>query len=641
MNHIEMKDPKYLQQTIEFLNKRYNAKLHLEPSGQYTSSCPVHSEVEASFRSYIKKGQVVFHCFGQCGSDYDVFNIIMLKESVDFRRAIKIFADFLGVEVSASASKKNRATQPQKSEGNIHVEPAVDKPILTYHEEMEYAANLYQGILLESLDSKSPNYGKYTDIFNYLFRRGFNLDLIKAFNVGVSPTFKEKEDGRALVTAFVDENRDIRPLILGGLAEMLVDENKPYLKKYAHGGIQSIARYYADTLRDRIVFPIKDVNSKVVAFLGRRRKPRNKKDRYKHNTNANKNLALWGVDVAASNIKKYKTVIICEGIFDAIRLINTSGGINNSVVVATMGTSLSTEQAAILEGLGVKNYVFAYDGDSAGYSGLRKAVNIVTGNIFKLVVWSKDPSDYFAHEIPFLANMKGMKDDLERITTKNRNRPASWIKTGRQYSLDIIAGNVQFIIAPASGEELYQAGENIPSQKEAIKVPVKTDNGKSARNYYSTTAIMPLLRGGKTNLAGKERIDRALETFLQAPTTVEGEDTFYIYADFIRKGVYQAVKDELRVFIYLWMLQQEGGYIRLPDSEIANRLSMDRITFNRKKKALEAKGFLEDKRAGVDQSAKKCLGKNSPVNKYSVRCFPKTIKSLLLGRKRPATSSFK
>ena len=59
MNYIDMKDQKYLQQTVEFLNKRYKANFHLQPTGQYTSHCPVHSEGEASFRSYIKKGQVM------------------------------------------------------------------------------------------------------------------------------------------------------------------------------------------------------------------------------------------------------------------------------------------------------------------------------------------------------------------------------------------------------------------------------------------------------------------------------------------------------------------------------------------------------------------------------------------------------
>ena len=145
---------------------------------------------------------------------------------------------------------------------------------------------------------------------------------------------------------------------------------------------------------------------------------------------------------------------------------------------------------------------------------------------------------------------------------------------------------------------------------------------------------------GKTNPAGKEKADRELDVFLHDPTT-EGEDTFYIYADFIRKGVYKAIKDELRVHLYLWMLQQKGGYITLPDSEVALRLGMDRVTFNRRKKSLEAKGFLDDKRAGAALSAKKRLGKRPLANKYSVRCFPKTVKPLLLGRNRPATYSFK
>lgn len=644
MNYIDMKDQKYLQQTVEFLNKRYKAKFHLQPTGQYTSHCPVHSEGEASFRSYIKKGQVMFHCFGQCASDYDVYNIIMLKEGVDFRQAIKIFADFLEVEVSASSSKKKKALDnPNVSETVIPVVESVDAPpIPTYHEEFEYAANLYHGILMSGLDPESPNHGKYDDIFAYLTKRGFNIEMIKAFGVCTAPPFRDEDYyGRALTAAYIDDkSHNISPLVGAGLIELINDDNKPFLRKYVDYSYTSMARYYADTLRDRIIFPIKDVDSNTVAFLGRRKTPRNKKDRYRHNTGANKKLSLWGVDVAAANIRKYKTVIICEGIFDAVRLINASGGMGNSVVVATMGASFSPEQAGILEGLGVENYVFAYDADKAGFAGLRKAVSIVKGNVFKLVVWRNDPADYFEHGIEFLANTGGLQDDLYRIAEKNKNRPASWIESGRQYSMDILAGNVQFIIAPAAGAELYQAGEHMPVREEAINIEVKVDTENSAKYYYPKTAIRPLLQGGKTNPAGKGKADRELEAFLQSPIT-EGGDTFYIYADFIRKGVYKAIKDELRVHLYLWMLQQEGGYITLPDSVIAKRLGMDRVTFNRRKKSLESKGFLDDKKAGLSQPAKKRLGKNNPVNKYSVRCFPKTVKPLLLGCKQPATLSFK
>jgi len=422
----------------------------------------------------------------------------------------------------------------------------------------------------------------------------------------------------------------VSPLVGSGLIELINDDSKPFLRKYIDNSCKTIAKYYADTLRDRIIFPIKDVDSKTVAFVGHRMKPRKKGNRYRHNNSANKRQVLWGIDVAVPNIKKYKTVIICEGIFDAARLINACGGPQNSIVVATMGSSSSREQAAILEGLGVEHYIFAYDGDKAGYSGLRRAINIVKGNVFKLVVWRDDPSEYFAHGIPFLTNLQGLKMDL-RIALNNKNRPAAWIEAGRQYSMDILSGNTHFIIAPASGKELYQHGKVVPTQEKVVASD-RVKAGKAKKTsiyYYLKTKAISLIKGGKTNQAGKAKRDEELENFLKNPVP-EGEDTFHIYGDFIRKGIYKAVWDEIRVFLFLWMTQQETGFITLTDTDIAGRLGMDRSSFNKLKKSLDAKGFLNN------QEVKKSFGRERLYNKYSVKCFPKTVKPLLLVASQPA-----
>lgn len=66
---------------------------------RYSASCPFHAETKDSFRLYVNgKGEVRFHCFGTCGADWDIYDVIMLRKNCRFRQAQQIWADYLGIK---------------------------------------------------------------------------------------------------------------------------------------------------------------------------------------------------------------------------------------------------------------------------------------------------------------------------------------------------------------------------------------------------------------------------------------------------------------------------------------------------------------------------------------------------------------
>jgi len=227
MDFKELKSEKYIDKTVEFLNKRYRMKLHQLPTGQYVSCCPIHFEVEPSFISRVKNGEFLFHCFG-CNSDYDIFNIIQRRDGVDFRRAVKIFADFLEVETKNTSKKKKSGndTPSNSIESKIQIQTIQAPEVLPYHEEKGFAANVYKDILQSSM--ADGDLGKYNDVVKYLSRRGVDKELVKILDVGYCPAFKDEADGRALVSAYLQNNSDIGPLMNAGLIEMLCDDSSPF-----------------------------------------------------------------------------------------------------------------------------------------------------------------------------------------------------------------------------------------------------------------------------------------------------------------------------------------------------------------------------------------------------------------------------
>ena len=160
------------------------------------------------------------------------------------------------------------------------------------------------------------------------------------------------------------------------------------IKKKENGG-------YYDRFRNRIIFPIFNLDGKVVAFSGRDFSGSNKVSKYLNSPETiffNKSAILFGMNFARDEARRRKYFILGEGQMDLI--MNHKIGFTNTVV--TSGTSLTDEHLKIM-GRYTKNIIFAFDADSAGvkaaYRGIKKAI----GNDFDVKIiemeQGKDPAD--------------------------------------------------------------------------------------------------------------------------------------------------------------------------------------------------------------------------------------------------------
>lgn len=95
LTYRDLKNRRYLEPIRNFIESALNIQFR---NGD-RSFCPFHRDTKDSFRIYVNgKDEVRFHCFGECGKDWDIYDLIMLKDNCNFRQAQRKFAEFLGIE---------------------------------------------------------------------------------------------------------------------------------------------------------------------------------------------------------------------------------------------------------------------------------------------------------------------------------------------------------------------------------------------------------------------------------------------------------------------------------------------------------------------------------------------------------------
>lgn len=286
--------------------------------------CPFHREKTPSFKIYTENQN--YHCYG-CGATGDVFSFVMQMESQDFMGAVKLLAEKYGMQMPQfnfqEGSDKSRAQKDR------------------LYQLMRELARHYH----ENLNSK-----KGVKAAAYLQNRGVDKQTIIKFGIG----FAAGDDALNFL------------------------EQKGYTKQEMElaGVAESKNGRWRDTLANRLIVPIIDTLSHVIAFGGRELEDSGfaKYKNTKETILFKKSKELF----AANILKKVKqqvgleSVIIVEGYMDVIAL--NQAGIDN--VVASMGTALTEEQAKILSRYCNKIYI-CYDGDSAGQKATTRGLKIL------------------------------------------------------------------------------------------------------------------------------------------------------------------------------------------------------------------------------------------------------------------------
>lgn len=338
--------------------------------GRYFGCCPFHNEKTPSF--CVNNGW--YHCFG-CGASGDVVKFVMEMESVSFYDAVKILADKVGLQLPEV--KLDPQYAQKKEHGDV------------LKQLMRDAARYYRNNLLDEKKGK--------DAREYLHNRGLDDEIAKRYGLGLSL------DNESMVGYMRRKGYSLKDLEECGLVG---NAQRPY-----------------DAFANRIIVPIMDSMSNVIAFGGRIYHGEKDVAKYKNSTNTalfDKGRTIYGVNFIKRDKKlngiAYKELILVEGYMDVISL--GASGIKNAV--ACMGTALTDGQARELSRMTETLYV-CYDGDGAGKKATIRNVDILAKFVQNVRVISlddgKDP-DETVREGGVEAFVKKQKEALPVIEYK-------------------------------------------------------------------------------------------------------------------------------------------------------------------------------------------------------------------------------
>lgn len=338
--------------------------------GRYFGCCPFHNEKTASF--CVNNGW--YHCFG-CGATGDVVKFVMEMESVSFYDAVKLLADKVGMQLPEVKLDPEYAKKKEHSD--------VLKQL------MRDVARYYRNNLLDENKGKEAR--------EYLHNRSLDDETAKRYGLGLSL------DGESMVGYMRRKGYLLKDLEECGL---IANTERPY-----------------DAFANRIIVPIMDSMSNVIAFGGRIYHGEKDVAKYKNSTNTalfDKGRTIYGVNFIKRDKKlngiAYKELILVEGYMDVISL--GASGIKNAV--ACMGTALTDGQARELSRMTETLYV-CYDGDGAGKKATIRNVDILSKFVQNVRVISldegKDP-DETVREGGAEAFLKKQKEALPVIEYK-------------------------------------------------------------------------------------------------------------------------------------------------------------------------------------------------------------------------------
>lgn len=315
----------------------------LKRSGRnFFGLCPFHKEKSPSFS--VSPDKQIFHCFG-CGVGGNVIHFVSKIENLDFKPTLELLAERSGIILPTleNGEDANRLKLKEK-----------------VYQINKFTANYFHENLYKPTAKEAQGYVK---------KRKLDNNTLKTFSIGFSTNYDELY--KALkAQGFTDEEI---------LASSLVSKSQK-------------GQFY-DKFKERLMFPIKDVQDRVIAFGGRVLD--DSKPKYinsPENIVYSKGRNLFGLNIAKKSGKD--KIIIVEGYMDAISLYQR--GITN--VVASLGTALTEAQGRLLRKY-ASQVIIGYDADGAGQAATIRGMEILQNlgcdiRILQLDGDAKDPDEY-------------------------------------------------------------------------------------------------------------------------------------------------------------------------------------------------------------------------------------------------------
>ncbi|HCY6902424.1 TPA: DNA primase [Staphylococcus aureus] len=321
----------------------------LEKRGRnYIGLCPFHDEKTPSFT--VSEDKQICHCFG-CKKGGNVFQFTQEIKYISFVEAVKELGDRVNVAVDIEATQSN---------SNVQI-ASDDLQMIEMHELIQ---EFYYYALTKTVEGEQA--------LTYLQERGFTDALIKERGIGFAP------DSSHFCHDFLQKKGyDIELAYEAGL----LSRNEENFSYY-------------DRFRNRIMFPLKNAQGRIVGYSGRTYTGQEPKYLNSPETPIfQKRKLLYNLDKARKSIRKLDEIVLLEGFMDVIK--SDTAGLKN--VVATMGTQLSDEHITFIRKL-TSNITLMFDGDFAGSEAtLKTGQNLLQQglNVFVIQLPSgMDPDEY-------------------------------------------------------------------------------------------------------------------------------------------------------------------------------------------------------------------------------------------------------
>ena len=351
----------------------------------YFGLCPFHNEKSPSFS--VSPSKQMYYCFG-CGAGGNVFTFLMEYENYTFPEALKVLADRAGVSL----------------------------PEVEYSEEAKKQRDLKSAVL--EVNKMAAKYFYYQlrapqgeKAMGYLKGRALSDETMRRFGLGYAGPYSDEL---------------YRYLKKKGISEDLMKES----------GLMSVNERQGmyDKFWNRVMFPIMDINGKVIGFGGR--VMGDAKPKYLNSPETvifDKSRNLYGLHIARTSRKKY--MLVCEGYMDVISM--HQAGFTNAV--ASLGTALTSQHASLLKRY-TDEVILTYDSDEAGIKAALRAIPLLKAAGVSTKVLHMDP---YKDPDEFIKNL-GAEEYEKRIHAARNGFMFSLEMLEKQYDMNSPEGKTDF-----------------------------------------------------------------------------------------------------------------------------------------------------------------------------------------------------
>lgn len=288
----------------------------------YFGLCPFHNEKSPSFS--VSRDKQMYYCFG-CGAGGNVYTFLMEYENFSFPEAVRFLAERAGMELPEEEMNEEARRQMDEK--------------ARLREMNKLAANYFYYLLHSKRGKRGLEYFK---------KRGITEETIRHFGLGFSDIYSDDLYRFLKSKGYKDEE-------LKDSALVSIDEKR--------GG--------SDKFWNRVMFPIMDVNNRVIGFGGRVMGDGTPKYLNSRETKLfDKSRNLYGLNFARKSRKN--EIILCEGYMDVISM--HQAGFTNAV--AALGTAFTSGHGMLLRRY-TENVILSFDSDEAGQRAILRAIPIL------------------------------------------------------------------------------------------------------------------------------------------------------------------------------------------------------------------------------------------------------------------------